>query len=1734
MFPRAATPLAFAFSALAMSALAACSGEDRVRPEPASGFPKIERFEASASGVEPGGRVSLSYKVVNAETVEITPDVLTPAQAVLEGMVETGPLQATTTFTLRATSEKGHTTRQLTVMVETSSTAVRIVSFSATPEQIGPGRDSTLAWSVVNATSIRVGIDNGAELVSNGEPDGMLLVQPADTTTYVLRAEGEGGPVEARITVVIGKLPEIISLVAEPAEINPGEQSTITWELSAEAAARLSDETGAVIAESAELIGAHIVSPASTHEYLLEVENTFGTSSARVTVRVIGADRPRIDRFSVSPAQLTAPGTVTLEWESSGADTVTLTADGVPDGSFPGGDSGAWQTTVAATTVFELRAQNAFGETTQQATVTLLPPQDGTPPVIDHTPVLAMQTAGTAVTIEATITDDGAGVGGAILWYRAMGAASFQSVSMTSAGDTFTAMIPAAAVQPPGVEYYLEAADLAAPPNPATHPATAPAMVHTFQVSVLDQTAPSITHTAIGNGQLAGTAVEISATITDADSGVGTATLFYRRTGAGAFSSVAMTPEAQDRYRATIPAAAVQAPGMEYYIEATDGAATVNRSTSPAGAPGSTHTFTVTAIDTSAPVITHTPVANGQTAGGAVQVSATVTDATGVAVVRLFYRRQGTPTYASATMVLSAGAYSANIPAAAVQPPGVDYYLEATDTAPAANTARSPAAAPATSHGFTVTMIDNTAPSITHSAVASPQLPGQAVAISAQVTDATGVGTVTLFYRPRGAAQFTSVAMTGGPAYGASIPASAVEPPGVEYYLRAQDTAPAANAGTSPAGAPTTLHVFAVGLSEVEPNNTTGTATLLIAGARRNNAAHGSIAPAADHDYYAVDVPAGAQRWNLRAEITAGGPATCPSPISTILRLYGTDGTTLLVSDSFDGIGNCSLIDPAADSAARALPAGRYYLRVEENGDNATIGAYELTVTLSQTRCGNNIVEIPANEQCDDGNTSNGDGCSSTCSIEPEGVVTPPLSTFNGDISPAGDTDLFAVDVTQGQFVRAEITDGVGGCPGDMVLDFFGSDGTTLLGSDDDDGTGLCPLINPLADAFARNLTAGRYFLRARAAVSTDTISGYRLRVEVLNGICGNGAVESGEQCDDSNTSSFDGCDASCQWETQGTANGMGASFTGGITPVGNRDFYAIVVQQGDSIRAETFAPNDGECTSGNDTVIRLYAADRTTEIISDDQDGIGSCSLLDPANDLALRNLAAGTYYLAVEDYLNNSTITRYVLNVEIRRPGCGNGWLDGADVCDDGNTSNGDGCSATCGFEGPAETEPNDTSATATTLLPSGQTQASLLGSVSSSGDLDVYRITVPSGYSVWAEISDGNGGCPNAGSLRLRSTNGTTSLVFDATDGPGSCGQISPARDSGARNLTAGDYYLEVSSSGGSAAYRLQVRVLAPGCGDFVVGASEVCDDGNTVGGDGCSATCSLEGNSEIEPNNTTASATPLITGTATSAVVLGSLSSTTDLDVFSVVVPAGYHLIAELSDGAGRCPNSGSLRLRSSAGTSLATDTSDGPESCGRLSPGFDSAARALTGGTYYVEVYGSSASTAVYTLSVRVVPPNACGNVYLDAGELCDDGNTRAGDGCSATCQLEVNESEANDTSATADAIGPAIRTFAGAIAPNDEDWFSLTVADGASLTIFTHNGGLDQCPDGTGEIDSIVELRASNGTTVVASDDDDGPGLCSRIEAAEASNLTAGTYYLRVTPYSSSMSFNYVVTVEIR
>jgi large repetitive protein len=134
----------------------------------------------------------------------------------------------------------------------------------------------------------------------------------------------------------------------------------------------------------------------------------------------------------------------------------------------------------------------------------------------------------------------------------------------------------------------------------------------------------------------------------------------------------------------------------------------------------------------------------------------------------------------------------------------------------------------------------------------------------------------------------------------------------------------------------------------------------------------------------------------------------------------------------------------------------------------------------------------------------------------------------------------------------------------------------------------------------------------------------------------------------------------------------------------------------------------------------------------------------------------------------------------------------------------------------------------------------------------------------------------------------------------------------------------------------------------CGDGTVGTGETCDDGNTVAGDGCSATCQTE-------------STPATCG-----------DGTVDSD--------------EQCDDGNTTNGDG---CSSACKTEVAGVCGDGTVNIGETCDDGNTTA-------------GDGCSATCQTESGPV-----CGNGTKEGAEQCDDGNTTAGDGCSATCQTEV-------------------------------------------------------------------------------------------------------------------------------
>ncbi len=423
---------------------------------------------------------------------------------------------------------------------------------------------------------------------------------------------------------------------------------------------------------------------------------------------------------------------------------------------------------------------------------------------------------------------------------------------------------------------------------------------------------------------------------------------------------------------------------------------------------------------------------------------------------------------------------------------------------------------------------------------------------------------------------------------------------------------------------------------------------------------------------------------------------------------------------------------------------------------------------------------------------------------------------FTASIYPLGDIDVFEVDVTiPGSTLTVNISDGMSGCPSTAVaVRIDGPNGAVASDS------GTCVQMSPLMIPELANLALGKNYVQIEStSFSTEPV--YVAELLLQPPFCGNGIAQGVEQCDDGNMVAGDGCAADCKLEgvyltelepnqpanKANTLNGADGIFAA-LQPVGDQDYFTFdVTVPGSSVTLEV-SDGFGGCPSGFDSVLYLYSGTNTL-LVSDDEDGVSSCSMISPATDLEATNLGVGKYTVMVEDFLNNDAQASYVLKIKVSAPGCGDGILSGGEQCDDGDLMAGDGCDAMCMAESPWEIESNNTRMTATALW-AGTTV--FHASINPVGDVDYFVFTLPAGMkpSLLTHMIGNVSNCNDDTKMDLLDSNGTV-IASDDDDGPGTCSKIDGVGDPAVNNLPAGTYYVRVNDFGDNDAipsYQLDV--------------------------------------------------------------------------------------------------------------------------------------------------------------------------------------------------------------------------------------------------------------------------------------------------------------------------------------
>lgn len=721
-----------------------------------------------------------------------------------------------------------------------------------------------------------------------------------------------------------------------------------------------------------------------------------------------------------------------------------------------------------------------------------------------------------------------------------------------------------------------------------------------------------------------------------------------------------------------------------------------------------------------------------------------------------------------------------------------------------------------------------------------------------------------------------------------------------------------------------------------------------------------------------------------------------------------------------------------------ANPAN-YYCGSANNGTNigtdctgATgCGALDTTFTdsiacgpLGCSICGDGIVG--AVEGCDDGNLTSGDGCNNVCLKElGQPCAGNNATCASGYCDPSGNIcacDANA-DCPAGQLCSVTPNPNVCVAPGcgNSILEAGEGcdDGNTTIG----DGCDAVCLKELLQNCVTNAVCASGFCdSDGNVCVCDADVDCPAMNVCNLQAMpnacvptgCGNGVIEINEGCDDGNTLPGDGCNPFCYIEILQGCTNSDACASGFCDPMVNQCTCDSDEDCGGLQTCNT-ALSPSQCIPegcGNGLLALNEGCDDGN---LNNGDGCNAQCLKELGQMCSTSSVcASGFCDMLVCACNENVDCPGFQLcNVQANPnvcvdPGCGNFVMEGNEGCDDGNTTNGDGCTNGCLLE-LGETCTNS-SACASNACDPATSMCVCDENADCPVGTPVCKLSVDPNICVIAGCGNGvvemseacdddnttsGDGCTNTCLLEIGQNcpNGSTSCESGFCDPAGTvcaCDETTDCNGAQLCNVIASPNLC-----------------VDPGCGNGVVEMGEACDDDNTTGGDGCSAGCLLEiGQSCINGSSSCASgfcdSTDNTCACDQNADCSGGQVCDTNAMPNACVDPGCGNLVVEPNEGCDDgnktpgdgCSNACLLELgQTCPGVSTFCES------------GFCDSAGSICACDQDSDCpNGGLCNTAS---NPNVCVPVGCGNGVLEMGEGCDDGNTAAGDGCSIACLIEL-------------------------------------------------------------------------------------------------------------------------------
>ena len=211
--------------------------------------------------------------------------------------------------------------------------------------------------------------DNGSSFFLSGAPNSSWSDDDLHNLTYYHASDFEAVDESSLeldpnsgATQSGGATPPTVTLTANPAQIQQGAGSTVSWSSTNASACTASGGWSG----TEPISGSTSVSPASTTTYTLSCTGSGGSARASATVTVTATPAPTVT-LTANPTQIASGGNSTLSWTSTNAS--TCTAGGGWSGTKP--TSGSASVAPANTTNYVLSCTGIGGSTQTAASVTV-------------------------------------------------------------------------------------------------------------------------------------------------------------------------------------------------------------------------------------------------------------------------------------------------------------------------------------------------------------------------------------------------------------------------------------------------------------------------------------------------------------------------------------------------------------------------------------------------------------------------------------------------------------------------------------------------------------------------------------------------------------------------------------------------------------------------------------------------------------------------------------------------------------------------------------------------------------------------------------------------------------------------------------------------------------------------------------------------------------------------------------------------------------------------------------------------------------------------------------------------------------------------------------------------------------------------------------------------------------------------------------------------------------------